>query len=58
LLFGDNLDWLRDREKFPDASVDLIFLDPPFNSKRDYGVLFKSPDGHESEAQIEAFKDT
>jgi DNA modification methylase len=58
LLFGDNLNWLRDRETFPDASVDLIYLDPPFNSNRIFSVLFKSPDGHESEAQIEAFKDT
>src|SRR6185436_15706306 len=33
-------------------------LDPPFNSKRDFNVLFKSPTGHQSEAQIEAFKDT
>lgn len=58
LLFGDNLNWLRDREKFPDASVDLIYLDPPFNSKRDYNLLFKSPKGEDSEAQIEAFEDT
>ena len=58
LLFGDNLDWLRNREMFPDASVDLIYLDPPFNSKRDYAVLFKSPKGYDSEAQVEAFKDT
>ena len=58
LFFGDNLDWLRDREKFPDAFVDLVYLDPPFNSKRGYGILFKSPDGHESAAQIEAFEDT
>ena len=58
LLFGDNLDWLRNREIFPDASIDLIYLDPPFNSKRDFAVLFKSPKGQESEAQMEAFKDT
>jgi DNA modification methylase len=58
LYFGDNLDWLRNREVFPDASVDLIYLDPPFNSKRDYNLLFKSPKGKQSEAQIEAFKDS
>lgn len=58
LLFGDNLDWLRSKEVFPDGSVDLIYLDPPFNSKRDYNLLFKSPKGKQSEAQIEAFKDS
>ena len=39
-------------------SVDLIYLDPPFNSKRDYNLLFKSPKGHQSEAQITAFEDS
>ncbi len=58
LFFGDNLDWLRNKGFFPDASVDLIYLDPPFNSKRDYNLLFKSPKGKQSEAQIEAFKDS
>ena len=38
--------------------MDLIYLDPPFNSKRDYNLLFKSPKGQSSEAQIEAFLDT
>ena len=41
LLFGDNLKWLRDRNIFHDASVDLEYLDPPFNSKRDFNMLFK-----------------
>jgi adenine specific DNA methylase Mod len=41
LFFGDNLNVLR--EHIQDASVDLIYLDPPFNSKRDYNLLFKSP---------------
>jgi DNA modification methylase len=56
LFYGDNLQILR--EHIADESVDLIYLDPPFNSKRDYNLLFKSPKGLESEAQIEAFEDT
>ena len=58
LFYGDNLHVLRDRSHFPDECVDLIYLDPPFNSKRDYNLLFKSPKGQSSEAQIEAFKDS
>jgi 16S rRNA G966 N2-methylase RsmD len=34
LYFGDNLKWLSDRKEFPDASADLVYLDPPFNSSR------------------------
>jgi site-specific DNA-methyltransferase (adenine-specific) len=56
LYFGDNLDVLR--EAVPDESVDLIYLDPPFNSAADYNVLFKTPKGEQSEAQITAFEDT
>jgi adenine specific DNA methylase Mod len=56
LFFGDNLNVLR--ESIASESVDLIYLDPPFNSKRDYNLLFKSPKGHESEAQITAFEDS
>jgi site-specific DNA-methyltransferase (adenine-specific) len=56
LFFGDNLDILREHIK--DESVDLVYLDPPFNSKRDYSVLFKTPKGHESDAQITAFEDS
>jgi site-specific DNA-methyltransferase (adenine-specific) len=56
LFFGDNLQILRDHVR--DESVDLIYLDPPFNSKRDYNLLFKTPKGHESDAQITAFEDT
>ncbi len=56
LYYGDNLHIVR--ESIADESVDLIYLDPPFNSKRDYSLLFKSPKGHKSEAQIEAFKDS
>jgi site-specific DNA-methyltransferase (adenine-specific) len=56
LYYGDNLDVLR--EHIPDESVDLIYLDPPFNSSANYNVLFKSPKGEYSEAQITAFEDT
>lgn len=56
LFYGDNLQVLR--ESIPNEFVDLIYLDPPFNSKRDYNLLFKSPKGHESEAQITAFEDS
>ena len=56
LYYGDNLQILRDN--IADASVDLIYLDPPFNSNRSYNVLFKNKSGDESMAQIEAFDDT
>ena len=56
LYYGDNLRMLR--EHIADESVDLIYLDPPFNSNATYNVLFKAPDGHQSQAQIEAFDDT
>lgn len=56
LFYGDNLRVLRDSIK--DASVDLICLDPPFNSNASYNVLFKGPQGADSAAQIEAFDDT
>jgi 16S rRNA G966 N2-methylase RsmD len=36
LLFGDNFKWLRDTKIFPDASVDLVYLNPPFNSNADF----------------------
>ena len=55
-FYGDNLDILR--EYIPDESVDLVYLDPPFNSHRNYNVLFKDESGKESEAQITAFEDT
>jgi site-specific DNA-methyltransferase (adenine-specific) len=58
LYYGDNLNILRNREYFPDESVDLIYLDPPFNSNRTYNVLYKEESGTESEAQITAFEDT
>ncbi len=56
LYYGDNLAVLR--ENIADASVDLIYLDPPFNSNASYNKLFRAPDGKESLAQIEAFDDT
>lgn len=56
LYYGDNLDILRNH--IPDESVDLIYLDPPFNSKATYNVLFRETSGAASEAQIEAFEDT
>jgi site-specific DNA-methyltransferase (adenine-specific) len=56
LYYGDNLDVLR--ESIKDESVDLIYLDPPFNSNASYNVLFKAPTGEQSQAQIEAFEDT
>ncbi|MEL6271708.1 MAG: site-specific DNA-methyltransferase, partial [Chloroflexota bacterium] len=58
LYYGDNLDILRNPDYFPDECVDLIYLDPPFNSSRNYNVLFADQSGKESEAQITAFEDT
>ena len=56
LYYGDNLQILR--EHIVSESVDLVYLDPPFNSNRNYNVLFKDERGTESEAQITAFEDT
>lgn len=53
LHYGDNLSVLRD--SIASESVDLVTLDPPFNSNASYNVLFKAPDGAQSAAQIEAF---
>ena len=58
LCFGDNLEWLRDTREFPDASVDLVYLDPPFNSNADYNVLFREASGAASQAQFHAFTHT
>ena len=64
LYYGDNLDIMRhrndhgDHDYFPDASVDLVYLDPPFNSQQSYNVLFREHDTSWSPAQIEAFEDT
>ena len=56
LYFGDNLFVLR--EHIADSSVDLIYLDPPFNSNATYNVLFEEKSGEDSAAQITAFDDT
>jgi site-specific DNA-methyltransferase (adenine-specific) len=56
LYYGDNLTVLRNC--IDDESVDLIYLDPPFNSQATYKVLFRSTAGEKSRAQIEAFEDT
>lgn len=56
LYYGDNLDILR--RYVPDGSVDLVYLDPPFNSQRDYNVIFRDESGNRSDAQLVAFEDT
>lgn len=56
LYYGDNLTVLR--SDIPSESVDLVYLDPPFNSQANYNVLFRGPAGEQSHAQIEAFDDT
>ncbi len=63
LFYGDNLQVLRGTDaqgqpNIPSQSVDLIYLDPPFNSRQDYHVLFAERDGGRSAAQITAFKDS
>ena len=55
LFYGDNLAIMR--EYIPDESIDLVYLDPPFNSNRNYNVLFKDASGREAEAHIEAFEE-
>ena len=56
LYYGDNLAVLQ--AQIDDASVDLVYLDPPFNSNATYNILFRSPTGTTADAQIEAFEDT
>jgi hypothetical protein len=56
LYYGDNLDVLKRYVK--DETVDLVYLDPPFNSRQDYNVLFAEKDGSQSSSQIHAFEDT
>jgi len=56
LYYGDNLEVLR--RTLREESVDLVYLDPPFNSRQDYNVLFAEKDGSQSSSQIRAFEDT
>ena len=56
LYYGDNIDILR--RYVEDESVDLVYLDPPFNSNADYNVLFAEKSGEKAQAQITAFEDT
>jgi len=56
LYYGDNLDILR--RYVPDESVDLVYLDPPFNSNATYNVLFAEHHGEQAASQIKAFEDT
>jgi len=56
LYYGDNLDVLR--RHIRDETVDLVYLDPPFNSKATYNVLFSEQNGTKATAQLQAFKDT
>lgn len=59
LYFGDNLDILkRLAQEHPNGFIDLIYIDPPFNSKRNYNVLFEDVDLEDAKAQKEAFADT
>lgn len=56
LYYGDNLDILRRYLK--DESVDLVYLDPPFNSAQNYNAFFQEKDGSAAASQIRAFEDT
>ena len=63
LFYGDCLDILKKRDSsgsrhIKDESVDLIYLDPPFNSNRVYNIIFKEADGRPSSSQIKGFDDT
>jgi site-specific DNA-methyltransferase (adenine-specific) len=58
LYYGDNLDILRHPAYVPDESVDLVYLDPPFNSNASYNVLFSEKNGSQAASQIKAFDDT
>ena len=56
LYYGDNLDVLR--RHIEGESIDLVYLDPPFNSNASYNVLFAERDGTQAASQIKAFEDT
>lgn len=55
LFYGDNLEVLR--KYFPKECIDMVYLDPPFNSQADYNILFSENSGERSVAQIQAFTD-
>jgi 16S rRNA G966 N2-methylase RsmD len=55
LYYGDNLDTLRRYLK--DETVDLVYLDPPFNSAQNYNVFFQEKDGSAAASQLHAFED-
>jgi site-specific DNA-methyltransferase (adenine-specific) len=56
LYYGDNLEVMR--KYLPDEGIDLVYLDPPFNSNRDYNLLFREQSGEPAQGQIKAFTDT
>ncbi len=58
LCCGDNLDFLADRSLLDDESVDLIYLDPPFNSRQNYKALFKESTATPADVKVKAFEDT
>ena len=58
LVYGDNLRVIRESPFFRDESVDLVYLDPPFNSNQNYNVLFRAKSGTPAAAQVRAFEDT
>jgi site-specific DNA-methyltransferase (adenine-specific) len=58
LYYGNNLEILRHPTYIPDESVDLVYLDPPFNSNASYNVLFSEKNGSQAASQIKAFDDT
>lgn len=59
LWYGDCLDVLKQLyASYPHGFIDLIYIDPPFNSKRNYNILFESVDLSDTKAQREAFADT
>jgi site-specific DNA-methyltransferase (adenine-specific) len=56
LFYGDN--WAILRDYIDSESIDLVYLDPPFNSNRDFNVIFKDESGNSSDAQLLAFEDS
>jgi len=63
VVFNNNILWFGDNYKFlceniPNDSISLFYNDPPFDSGRNYNIIFKNDTGQEDKAQVEAFKDT